>query len=206
MVLGNHDLHLLTVAEGFSRTRHDDTLDAILAAPDRDELLAWLRCQPLALMCDGFFAVHAGLLPQWSVDNALSLAAEVEQALRATDYRLFLQALYGSRPTRWSEALSGFDRLRVIVNAMTRMRFCSVSGEMEFTTKGESSAAPKGFMPWFDVPGRHSATTPIVFGHWSALGLHLGASIFAIDSGCVWGGALTALRLSDQAVFQVDCD
>ena len=206
MVLGNHDLHLLTVAEGFSRLRDDDTLGPILAAPDRTELLDWLRAQPLALMREGWLTVHAGLLPQWSVPQALALADEVQTALRAEDYRVFLAKLYGSRPTRWDDRLQGFDRLRVIVNAMTRMRFCSASGEMEFATKGESRSAPHGFMPWFDVPGRNSATTPIVCGHWSALGHHRGATLAAIDTGCVWGGALTALRLADRAVFQVSCE
>ena len=205
VVLGNHDLHLLTVAAGFSRSRDDDTLQAILAAPDRQVLLDWLRTRPLALRCGDWLAVHAGLLPQWTPAQALALAAEVEAALRAPDHRAFLAKLYGSRPARWTDDLRGYDRLRVIVNAMTRMRFCSADGEMEFATKGESSAAPAGFMPWFEVPGRRAAAQPIVCGHWSALGLHQRDTLAALDSGCVWGGALTALRLSDRAVFQVAC-
>lgn len=205
-VLGNHDLHLLTVAEGFSRPRRDDTLDAILAAPDRTALLDWVRHQPMMLREGDTVIVHAGLLPEWTIDTAFALAAEIEAALRGPGYRDFLAHLYGSKPDAWSDGLTGYDRLRVIVNAMTRMRFCSASGVMEFATKGESSDPPPGFMPWFDVPARASVTTTIACGHWSALGLHLTERILAIDSGCVWGGALTALRLSDRAIFQVQCD
>lgn len=207
-VLGNHDLHLLTVAEGASKLRHDDTLNAILRAPDRDELLTWLRHQPLMVRLgkyggDDHVLVHAGLLPSWSVDKALVLASEVHATLTGPSYREFLAHLYGSRPDRWSDSLGGHDRLRVVVNAMTRMRFCSPLGVMEFQTKGEASVAPPGFMPWFEVPGRASSSHVIVCGHWSALGLHLRPRLLALDTGCVWGGALTALRLEDRTLFQV---
>jgi bis(5'-nucleosyl)-tetraphosphatase (symmetrical) len=205
VVLGNHDLHLLTVAEGFSKLRQDDTLGPILASDDRAALLAWLRSRPLMLVRPEYVVVHAGLLPVWSVDRAHALAREVQAALTGPDYRAFLAKLYGSKPDRWDDALAGVDRLRVIVNAMTRMRFCSVDGVMEFQAKGESTKAPAGFMPWFDVPGRAGGSHRIVCGHWSALGLHLTDRVMALDTGCVWGGALTAVRLEDRQVFQVPC-
>lgn len=205
-VLGNHDLHLLMVAEGHGKKRHDDTLDAILAAPDRDELLDWLRRQPMMLRAGEAAVVHAGLLPTWTIQRAFGLAGEVEAVLRGPGYREFLAHMYGSRPDAWDESLSGWDRLRVIVNAMTRMRFCSASGVMEFATKGETSTAPPGYMPWFEVPGRAAADSTIVCGHWSALGVHLTERVVGIDSGCIWGGPLTALRLDDRSVSQVPCD
>ncbi len=205
VVLGNHDLHLVALAAGGARARADDTLAAVLAAPAADELLAWLRTRRMLVFERGWLMVHAGLLPAWDAASAVRLAAEVEAALGAANHRDFLANLYGSRPDRWSESLMGWDRLRVIVNAMTRMRFCSREGVMEFHTKGEASGAPPGYLPWFDVPGRHSAGTRLVCGHWSALGLHLAGDVHAIDSGCVWGGALSALRLEDSALVQVPC-
>jgi bis(5'-nucleosyl)-tetraphosphatase (symmetrical) len=205
VVLGNHDLHLLCVAEGVARNRPDDTLGAVLAAPDRDALLDWLRARPLLVANGAWVMVHAGLLPQWSIERARSLADEVSRALCGPDGGAFLANLYGSRPTAWSDDLRGYDRLRVIVNAMTRMRFCTADGVMEFATKGEASGAPPGYMPWFDARDPAADDRDIVCGHWSALGLHLGARVAAIDTGCVWGGGLTALRLDDRAVFQVPC-
>ena len=202
-VLGNHDLHLLALAYGLAKPRADDTLDDVLDAPDRDPLLDWLRCQPLVHVDHDMVMVHAGLLPQWSVAKARALAGEVEAALRGEHYRQFLARLYGSDPAAWNDELEGADRLRVIVNAMTRMRFCTGEGVMEFHAKGETTAAPPGFMPWFDVPGRASGSQTVVCGHWSALGLKLRPDLLALDSGCVWGGALTALRLDDRRVFQV---
>lgn len=202
-VLGNHDLHLLALAHGLAKPRADDTLDDVLDAPDRDRLLDWLRCQPLVHVDHDMVMVHAGLLPQWSVAKARALAGEVEAALRGEHYRQFLARLYGSDPAAWNDELEGADRLRVIVNAMTRMRFCTGEGVMEFHAKGETTAAPPGFMPWFDVPGRASGSQTVVCGHWSALGLKLRPDLLALDSGCVWGGALTALRLDDRRVFQV---
>ncbi len=201
-VLGNHDLHLLAVAEGHARLRPDDTLDEVLAAPDRDELLVWLRARPL-LHVEGTHAmVHAGLLPQWDIVAARTRAQEIETALRGPAYREFLAQLYGSKPVRWDAALTGADRLRVIVNAMTRMRFCTVDGEMEFASKGGLESAPPGYLPWFDVPDRASARHTVVCGHWSALGLVLRPDLVALDTGCVWGGSLTAVRLEDGCVFQ----
>ena len=204
-VLGNHDLHLLAVASGHERQRAGDTLSPVLEASDREDLLNWLRGRPLAHREDGFFLVHAGLLPQWDADVALKLAAEVESALRASDYGKFLSRLYGGQPDHWSEEWQGIERLRVIVNAMTRLRFCSPAGVMEFESKGEVADAPSGFMPWFKVPGRRSTDVAVVCGHWSALGLELQDNLLAIDSGCVWGGQLTAVRLEDRKVFQVPC-
>jgi len=205
-LLGNHDLHLLALAEGFGKLRADDTLDGVLGAPDRDELLDWVRHLPMTHGRDGFLLVHAGLLPQWTAERAHALGQEVERALRGANYQEFLSQLYGSKPDRWDESLAGIDRLRVIVNAMTRMRFCSSGGVMEFQTKGEASKAPSGYMPWFDVPNRQSATATILFGHWSALGLLVRRNLLGLDTGCVWGGQLTAVRLEDRAVFACHCE
>jgi len=204
-VLGNHDLHLVALAYGHGRARGDDTLDAVLDAPDRDELIDWLRTLPLLHVGEGYVMVHAGLLPQWSVAEAQALAREVEGALRGPGHRGFLARLYGSKPEAWSDELAGADRLRVIVNAMTRMRFCTAEGRMEFRSKGESSLAPPGHIPWFDVPDRRSAGEIVVCGHWSALGLKLRADLIALDAGCVWGGQLTAIRLQDRHLVQVPC-
>lgn len=204
-VLGNHDLSLLMLAEGFGKRGKGDTFDEILAAPDREELLFWLRHQALCHIENGHCLVHAGLLPQWTAIQARALAAEVEQALRGPDWRAFMAHMWGSEPDAWQDKLEGWPRLRVIVNAMTRMRFCSPKGVMDFKIKGEVHKAPKGFVPWFEVPGRRSADTVLVTGHWSALGLKILPNLLAIDSGCLWGGALSAIRLEDRALFQVDC-
>jgi bis(5'-nucleosyl)-tetraphosphatase (symmetrical) len=204
-VLGNHDLHLIALACGHGRARGDDTLAAVLEAPDRDELIAWLRTLPLMHVAEGHVMVHAGLLPQWSVEKAAALAHEVEEALRGPGHEEFLARLYGSKPEAWHEELDGVDRLRVIVNAMTRMRLCTPEGRMEFQSKGESSDAPPGYLPWFEVPGRRSAEATVVCGHWSALGLKLLPELIALDAGCVWGGRLTAIRLQDRALYQVPC-
>lgn len=204
-VLGNHDLHLVMLAEGFSKRRNDDTLDAILAAPDREALLAWLRQRPMMHVEDGYTLVHAGLLPQWTVARARELAGEVEAALRGEGYRDFLAHMWGSEPPAWREDLTGWPRLRVIVNAMTRMRFCTAEGVMEFKAKGEVADAPKGYQPWFAVPGRRSADHVLVTGHWSALGLKIEPNLLALDSGCLWGRHLTAVQLPEHKVFQVDC-
>lgn len=204
-VLGNHDLSLLMAAEGFGKRHRSDTIDDILAAPDRDELLHWLRHQRLMHVQGDYAMVHAGLLPAWSVAEARALAGEVEQALQAANYREFLANMWGSEPGAWDSSLTGWPRLRVIVNAMTRMRFCSPAGEMDFKAKGELSQAPAGYLPWFEVQGRRSAAAVLVTGHWSALGLRLEPNLLALDSGCLWGGKLSALRLEDRALFQVDC-
>lgn len=204
-VLGNHDLHLLAVAEGFVKPHRSDTLGGILTAPDRDELLSWLRHLPLAHAGEGYLMVHAGLLPQWTTTQALALAAEVQARLCAPNYRGLLAHLYGNQPDRWDEELAGINRLRLITNALTRLRFCTPDGVMEFKTKSSPEQPPAGYLPWFQVPGRASAGSPIVFGHWSALGLRVESDCMALDTGCLWGGRLTALRLEDRQVFQVEC-
>ncbi len=204
-VLGNHDLALLIMSHGQGRRFPDDTFDDILDAPDREQLIAWLRQQRLCYRERGFCMVHAGLLPQWTVDQALSLAAEVEAALRGPEYPAFMAHMWGSEPAAWRDDLVGWDRLRVIVNAMTRMRFCTPEGVMDFSVKGEVTEGPPGYLPWFEAPSRLSADTTLITGHWSALNLRIEDNLLAIDSGCLWGGALTAVRLEDRAVFQEPC-
>ena len=204
-VLGNHDLHLVARAEGFGKHRSDDTLEDVLAAPDCGELVAWLRHCPMLHAESSYVVVHAGLLPQWTVVRAGELAAEVETALRGPGYRNFLAELYGSRPAYWDDAHVGVDRLRVVVNAMTRMRFVSADGVMEFHAKGPPASAPRGCYPWFAVPGRRSVAATVITGHWSALGLVVAPNLLALDTGCVWGGQLSAVRLEDRQVFQTAC-
>ena len=204
-VLGNHDLHLLAVAEDVAELHRTDTLDEILAAPDRDELLCWLRNQRLLYAKDGFVLVHAGLLPQWDVAQAENLAREVEAALRADDYATFLARMYGNAPHHWDDRLTGYKRIRVIVNAFTRMRICSEEGEMEFRFKGEVENIPEGYLPWFDVPDRASQDVTAIVGHWSALGLLIRKDVIALDTGCLWGGPMSAIRLEDRQLFQVSC-
>jgi bis(5'-nucleosyl)-tetraphosphatase (symmetrical) len=205
-VLGNHDLHLLAVAEGVAELHRSDTLDELLNAPDRDELLVWLRQQRLLHAEDGYVLVHAGLLPQWSVKQASNLAREVENALRGDDYATFLKRMYGNTPNSWDNDLGGYKRLRVITNAFTRMRICTAQGEMEFKFKGEVDDTPAGYKPWFDVPKRKSKDATVIFGHWSALGLKVTPNVIALDTGCLWGGPMTAIRLEDRQVFQVECN
>ena len=205
-LLGNHDLHLLAVAAGAQAVSRSDTLDAILAAPDRDELLAWLRQRPLALRSGQCLLVHAGVLPQWSADKVMALAAEVQAALRGDGWRDFLGQMYGNQPDRWDESLTGMARLRCIVNALTRMRLCTPDGVMDFKQKESAGAPPgSGLTPWFDLAGRRTADVTVVFGHWSALGLLMRDDVIGLDSGCVWGGKLTALCLDDRRLLQVDC-
>jgi len=204
-VLGNHDLHLLALAEGYGRVRKGDTLDEILDAPDRDELLAWLRRQKLAWREGDVLMVHAGVLPGWTPDDIMARAAEAEAALQGAHYRDFFAQMYGNAPIGWSEDLQGIERLRVIVNAFTRLRYCSVDGEMEFHHKGAPGTQPAGWLPWFEVPGRQSADVTFVIGHWSTLGLVNRSDLIALDTGCLWGGRLTAVRLEDRQVFAVQC-
>lgn len=204
-VLGNHDLHLLAVAEGTAELHRSDTLDEVLAAPDRDELLTWLRHQRLMYAEGDYVLVHAGLLPQWSVKQAGKLAHEVEKALRGDDYATFLSRMYGNTPHSWDDDLDGYKRLRVIVNAFTRLRVCTPQGEMEFRFKGEVEHIPEGYVPWFDLPERKSRKSTVIFGHWSALGLKVTPHVIALDTGCLWGGPMTAIRLEDRQLFQVGC-
>ncbi len=202
-VLGNHDLHTLAVAEGKIPPHKSDTLQALLNAPDSGDLLNWLRHQSMIHAEHGYLMVHAGLLPQWSAEQALTLGAEVETALRSANYRDFLAQMYGNFPNRWDSHLKGMGRLRLITNAMTRLRVCTSDGEMDFKFTGVLADVPVGTMPWFEVPTRKSADTIIICGHWSALGLQQRDNLFALDTGCLWGGELTALRLEDRAIFQV---
>ena len=207
-LLGNHDLHALAVAAGVRRPSRMDTLDALLHATDREPLLAWLRQQAMALQAHGVLMVHAGVLPQWSAAETLALAAELETVLRGPDMNDFLAQMYGNDPARWMDGLQGMPRLRVIVNALTRLRFCSADGTMEFDSKEGADGAPAGFMPWFDVPGRRTAGEVIAFGHWSTLGWLNRPDVIALDSGCVWGGCLSALRLQaggQRELLQVRC-
>lgn len=204
-VLGNHDLHLLAVAAGVAELHHSDTLDEILAAPDREELLTWLRHQRMLHVQHGYVLLHAGLLPGWSLEQAQQLAHEVEQALRGSDYVTLLEKMYGNTPDHWDEALTGYKRLRVITNALTRMRICTAAGKMQFKFKGELDDVPEDYMPWYAVPHRASSDATVVFGHWSALGLIVKPNVIALDTGCLWGGKLTAIRLEDRKLFQVKC-
>ena len=199
VVLGNHDLHLITQFEGFERRRKDDTFVDVLGASDAKELIDWLRQRPMMHVAGNWAMVHAGLLPVWSIERSASLAREVEQSLQGKNYRDFLANMYGSKPERWDDSLAGWDRLRVIVNAMTRMRFCTEDGAMEFHTTGRTP--PAGFQTWHET--RNTSEAQIVFGHWSQAGLQLNARVAGLDTGCVWGGPLTALRLEDRWLVQV---
>ncbi|RJF97796.1 symmetrical bis(5'-nucleosyl)-tetraphosphatase [Noviherbaspirillum saxi] len=205
VVLGNHDLHLLAVANGIRPQHRTDTLDEILDAPDRDELLDWLRHRPLAILENDHLMVHAGVLPQWTAQQTIALSQEVEQMLQGPDWLDFLRQMYGNQPARWEDRLEGMDRLRCIVNALTRLRFCSADGTMDLaTSKGVEIELP-GYMRWFDVPGRNTEDTTVVFGHWSTLGLIMRPDIISLDTGCLWGGKLSAVCLDDRSVIQVDC-
>lgn len=205
VVLGNHDLHLLAVAHGIRQPHRSDTLQDILHAPDRDALLDWLRRQPLAHREKGYLLVHAGVLPQWSAAQALALAGEVESMLRSERWVDFLRQMYGNVPVRWDDGLLGIERLRCIVNGFTRLRFCQPDGSMEFAHSGGPEQAPPGYLPWFDVPGRKTAEDTVVFGHWSALGILQRPGLIGLDSGCIWGGQLTAVCLDDRSLLQEEC-
>jgi bis(5'-nucleosyl)-tetraphosphatase (symmetrical) len=202
-VLGNHDFHLLVAAAGHTTLHDDDTLAPILEAPDRDELVGWLARRPLVVAEDGLLMVHAGLLPSWSAAAAVALSREVEAALAGPGADAFLAGLYGDEPRTWRDDLDGLDRLRAIVNACARMRFCTAEGTMEFREKRGPERAPPGFRPWFLHAHRASARSTIVCGHWSTLELKLAPNLLMLDSGCLWGGTLTAVRLADRRVFQV---
>lgn len=209
-VLGNHDLHLLAVAAGAARLKKRDTLDDILQATDRNELLHWLRRRPLLHHDDGlgYTLIHAGLLPPWNLADARRLAHEAETVLRGDKVDEFFQHMYGDLPDHWSENLRGVDRLRVIINAFTRLRYCDLEGNMDLRPKGPPGSQPPDLMPWFQVPGRRSQEFKIIFGHWSALGLWDGDGVIGLDSGCLWGCSLSAVRLDTSALefFRVDCE
>ncbi|MFO1322958.1 MAG: symmetrical bis(5'-nucleosyl)-tetraphosphatase [Burkholderiales bacterium] len=202
-VLGNHDFHLLTIAAGHRKPHRDDTLDAVLAAPDRDALVAWLTARPLVVAEGGLVMVHAGLLPSWTIAQAQSLSGEVQAMLASDRAHEFLGVLYGDEPRRWRDDLAGHDRLRAVVNACTRLRFCTEDGTMELAEKRGPAHVPDGFLPWFEHPGRRSANATIVCGHWSTLDLKLAPNVLMLDSGCLWGGTLTGVRLPDRRLYQV---
>jgi bis(5'-nucleosyl)-tetraphosphatase (symmetrical) len=207
-LLGNHDLHLLAVAHGVRPDHDSDTLSEILDAPDRDAWIDWLRHRPLALEREGWLCVHAGVSPAWDAAQTLALAGEVEALLRGPDLGGFLPQMYGNRPARWSDTLQGPDRWRHVINVLTRIRFCHADGSLDFKTKEGAASTDSGLVPWFDFPQRASAATPIAFGHWSTLGLVDRADLLGIDTGCVWGGALTAVRVDRgrREVVQVACE
>jgi len=207
-VLGNHDWHLLAVAAGVRPRHRSDTLDDILDAPDREDWLAWVRTRRMAIFERGWLMLHAGVVPQWDLATTLELAAELEQNLRQRPPREFLAALFGNEPARWSDSLDGDERLRFTLNTLTRIRFVADDGTLEFQTKDGADAAPPGFRPWFDASGRRTTGVPIAFGHWSSLGLVARKDLLCLDTGCVWGGRLTAARIDDDGereLFHVDC-
>ena len=212
-LLGNHDLHLIARAYGSRKGGKRDTLDDILHAPDCHTLIDWLRQQPLMRLAhigaEPLAMVHAGLLPQWTVEQAMALAEEVHAMLRSDECDAFMQHMYGNKPDHWRDDLQGYDRLRAIINALSRLRFCTPKGRMDFESSESAEKAPKGLLPWFEAPHRASADTPIVFGHWSTLGLQDRNNIIALDTGCVWGGQLTAVRfgatVQDHEFIHVKC-
>jgi bis(5'-nucleosyl)-tetraphosphatase (symmetrical) len=196
-VLGNHDLHLLAIDAGIRKTRGLDTVETILKAPDRKELIDWIRKRPLALSNGKVLTVHAGVLPQWDLQQTIECAQELEKVLRSKSYKDFLENMYGNTPNKWSNTLKGYERLRVITNALTRMRFCTPNGKMEFESTEGLENGPKGYIPWFQAPKRKTKDTVIYFGHWSTLGLLRKQNVVGLDTGCVWGGKLTAMEISD---------
>ena len=207
-VLGNHDWHLLAVAAGVRPRHRSDTLDDILDAPDREEWLEWVRQRRMAVFESGWLMLHAGVVPQWDLALTLELAGALERELRERQPREFLAAMFGNAPARWSESLAGDERLRFTLNTLTRTRFVAADGTLEFATKDGADKAPPGFRPWFDVPGRRTAGVPIAFGHWSSLGLFERPDLLCLDTGCVWGGCLSAIRFDGDSreLVQIDCD
>ena len=208
-LLGNHDLSLLAVAHGHRAAHGNDTMDDILGAVDREPMLEWLRHRSMAIHAHGILMVHGGVLPQWTLQRTLELAAEVEAVVRGPELPGFLSRMWGNQPDRWDDNLDSADRLRVIVNALTRLRFCTPEGVMDLRASGGLHQAPPGLLPWFDVPGRKTAGQPIAFGHWSTLGLIQRPDLLSLDTGCVWGGCLTALRLDAggaHEAIQVACE
>ncbi|MBA5874502.1 MAG: symmetrical bis(5'-nucleosyl)-tetraphosphatase [Nitrospira sp. CR1.2] len=205
-VLGNHDLFLLAVAAGITPVRPSDTLTQVLDAPDRNDLISWLRQQPLLYRKESFLLVHAGLLPDWTMEQAEHLAFEAQAALRGDQFIPTLRALHPSGHLQWNPDLSGPTRLATIIKVLTRIRTCSTAGVMESSFSGPPELTPEGFHPWFDIPNRRSASSTVVFGHWAAMGLKVTKNLLALDSGCVYGRHLTAIRLEDRKVFQAHCE
>lgn len=206
-LLGNHDLHLLAVAHGVRKAHRHDTVADILATDDRAGWIDWLRHRPLAHRAQGWLMVHAGVVPQWDATLTLQLAAEVESQLRGSALPAFLQVMYGNEPARWDDTLAGAERLRFVVNVLTRIRFVRADGTLDLDSKEGAADAPPGLVPWFDAPGRRTEGIPIAFGHWSTLGLIDRPDLLALDTGCVWGGQLSAMRIDGgrRELFQVPC-
>ncbi len=205
-VLGNHDMHLLAASCASKISNKKDALLPVLEAPDCDELIDWLRHRPLFHYNDQFCLLHAGLPPQWDFKKTQKMAVLAEQALQGSNYQNFLQQMYGNKPNQWSSSLKGIGRLRFIINCFTRMRFCDAEGRLDYVNSGPLGSQPKKLLPWFEVPGRKSVDMRIVFGHWSALGYYEGPNCYGIDTGCLWGGQLTALKLGEQVErFSIDC-
>jgi bis(5'-nucleosyl)-tetraphosphatase (symmetrical) len=194
-VLGNHDLHLLAIASKKQKLRKKDSLYSILVASDRDELLYWLRHQPLLHYQHKFCMVHAGLPSQWGLKKAQKMAKKVEQILQGPNYQEFLKNMYGDSANMWSPELKGSERARFIVNGLTRIRFCTAKGKLDFKYHGAPGTQPDKLIPWFEVPDRKSTSVKIIFGHWSMLGFYAGNNCYGLDTGCLWGRQLTALKL-----------
>jgi len=205
ILLGNHDLHLLAIAAGVRAPGKNDTFQHILTAPDAGDIIDWLRHRKMAHFEQGHLLIHAGVLPKWTVKKTLSLAQEVETQLRGKQWKRTIQKMFGNEPDHWKDTHSGGKRLRVIVNALTRLRMCNAKGHMSLSLKASPTPRQDGLMPWFDVPNRATAEVTVVFGHWSTLGLTVRPDVVCLDSGCVWGGHLTAVRLHDKKVVQIAC-
>ncbi len=204
-LLGNHDLHLLAVAAGVRNLGKNDTFHDILTAPDAGDILDWLRHRKMAHFELDHLLVHAGVLPKWTVKKVLSLAGEIEAALQSSNWKKSLQKMYGNEPTRWKDGHTGAKRMRVIVNALTRLRMCDSQGHMMLSVKSSPKGRNDGLIPWFDMPGRQTKDVTVVFGHWSTLGLMIKPNLVCLDTGCIWGGHLTAMRLQDREVVQLAC-
>lgn len=205
-VLGNHDLHLIATVTSLAKTGKKDTLGPILRAPDCDELIDWLRRQRLFYQDGRFCMLHAGLPPQWDLQQAQAMANEVEEAIGGEHYLHFFRTMYGNKPALWQDNLSKTEKLRFAVNCFTRLRYCTIDGELDFHHKGAPGSQPSHLIPWFAVPGRKSLGMPIIFGHWSTLGFYTEHNVYAIDTGCLWGGQLTALKLTEQPQrISIDC-
>jgi bis(5'-nucleosyl)-tetraphosphatase (symmetrical) len=204
-ILGNHDMHLLAMAAGLKRPSKNDTLLDVLTAPDAGDLIDWLRHRPLAHFEHGHLMVHAGVLPKWDVKKTLSLAHEVEEGLRSKNWQKVFLKMYGDEPTFWKEGHGGSKRLRIIINTLTRLRMCNAKGHMVLNIKSSPEHRDDGLIPWFELPNRATENVTVVFGHWSTLGLKIEPHIICLDTGCVWGGHLTAMRLQDRALIQIPC-
>ncbi|MEI7465134.1 MAG: symmetrical bis(5'-nucleosyl)-tetraphosphatase [Burkholderiales bacterium] len=208
-LLGNHDLHFLAAAHGIRKTHRSDTLDGLLNAPDREAWVDWVRQRRMALHDHGWLMVHAGVPPQWTLATTLRLAAEVEEQLRGPDLNAFLAVMYGNQPDRWRDALQGADRLRFAINALTRTRFVAADGTLDFATKEGAGKAPPGLLPWFEHPQRQTQGVPMAFGHWSTLGLIQRPDLLSLDTGCIWGGKLSAAHIAPDGsteIIQIDCE